>query len=163
MLEMRVKVVKPGAVQVWIDSDLPPKEEALRTRLFAALWLDWPTNPNAPRRDDAECIQQFVASVGKYTRDSICLGFKRQSRQTNEHNTCVDPSQAKNELAEISVRSNQQCIASVRSLQHVIVTDTWSKLHYVLYRVIVCSQAVNDGPVHALVGQKIHASRPAAG
>ena len=37
MLEMRVKVVKPGAVQVWIDSDLPPKEEALRTRLFTAL------------------------------------------------------------------------------------------------------------------------------
>ena len=75
----------------------------------------------------------------------------------------MDPSQAKNELPEIPVRGDQQQAAAVRSFQHGIVANARIKLRHVNSRVIVGPQPFDNRSVHALIGQKIHASCPALG
>jgi len=75
----------------------------------------------------------------------------------------VNPSQTKNKLAEIPIRSEQQHAAAVRLFQHSIVANARIKLRHVNNRVIVSPQPFDNRSVHTLIGQKIHASCPAFG
>ena len=75
----------------------------------------------------------------------------------------MNPSQAKNKLAEISIGGDQQHVTVVCSFQHDIVANTRIKLRHVNDRVIVSPQPLDNQSVHALIGQKIHVSCPALG
>ena len=75
----------------------------------------------------------------------------------------MNPSQTKNQLAEIPIGGGQQPAVVVCSFQHDIVADTRIKLRHADNGVVVGPQPFDNRSVHALIGRRIHTSCLAPG
>ena len=98
------------------------------------------------------------------TRDTVSP-FAAAGRPANRMSTTPACSrwQAEDQFAEIPIAGQQQRAVPHCPLQHRVIVDARSHLGDIRYRMIVRTEAIDDGPVHALVRQEIHASGPAVG
>ena len=101
--------------------------------------------------------------AGPYVRHEPSLGLGRHAGKTKEHDSGVNSSHTKDELAEILVRRDQQRAMLIRSTQDRFVIDAWTQLGDVEHLMTIAPQTVDNWPVYALVCDNVHVPCSAIG
>jgi len=86
----------------------------------------------------------------------LAFGFRRNASEPEQDYPRMQEALAKDQLAEILIRSQEQRPLRVRQAQHRFVVDSWIHLAHVGARMAGIALRRDNRRVHVLVGNKIH-------
>lgn len=102
-----------------------------------------------------ETAAQFVKMLSKDLGDEVRLCFWLDPSQAYQNNTGVEQPLTEDEISKVLVCSQQDCVTLAAPYEHSFIIDARIQLSYVMDMVPVGSEAVNDMPVDAFVGDDI--------
>jgi hypothetical protein len=98
---------------------------------------------------------QFVKVLSKDLRDEVSFSFWLDPSQAYQNNTGVEQLLTEDEISKVLVCSQRDYVTLAAPYEHSFIIDARIQLSYVMDIVPVGSEAFNDMPVDAFVGDDI--------